>query len=390
MKKLSIVADENMAGVVQSFGEFGSVRLLNGRAICADDLLEADVLLVRSVTRVNEALLANSSVKFVGTATSGFDHIDRDYLRLRGISFAHAPGSNANSVVEYVLSAIAMTDDKLEQLFNGAVVGVIGYGNIGKLLASRLTALNIAFKVYDPWLDQAKIPAAAALEDVLACDVVTLHAELTHALPWPSFHLLGEEQLPLLRHNALLINAGRGPVIDGAALENYMGENPELTVVSDVWEGEPVVSVTLLSKVHVGSAHIAGYSLDGKLLATKMLRDALSCHLGKTTLEAEVKDNSTAPRIQLQNRSRGANLLRDLLLHNYDIALDDRLLREAVLGQASDIAAAAFDRLRKQYRIRREVFGSEVEVEALQRDDVFILEAMSCTLVKPAKSGRVQ
>ena len=390
MKKLNIVADENMAGVVQCFGDFGAVRLLNGRAICADDLREADVLLVRSVTRVNEALLAASPVKFVGTATSGFDHIDSDYLRLRDISFAHAPGSNANSVVEYVLSAIATTNNKLEQLFSGAVVGIVGYGNIGKLLAFRLATLKIAFKVYDPWLDQSKIPGAASLEDVLACDVVTLHAQLTRELPWPSFHLLGEEQLPLLRDNALLINAGRGSVIDGAALENHMGENPELTVVLDVWEGEPVVPVTLLSKVHLGTAHIAGYSLDGKLLATKMLRDALSSHLGATALEAGVKDTSTGPRVRLQNPSCGADLLRDLLLHNYDLALDDRLLREAVSGQAPDLAAAAFDRLRKQYRIRREVFGSEVEAEALECEDCFILEAMSCTLVKPPESGQIQ
>ena len=390
MIKLNIVAHENMVGVAQWFGEFGSVRLLNGRAICADDLREADVLLVRSVTKVNEALLAGSPVKFVGTATSGFDHIDRDYLRLRGISFAHAPGSNANSVVEYVLCAIATTDDKLEQLFNAAVVGIIGYGNIGKLLASRLAALHIAFKVYDPWLDQSKIPGATSLEEVLACDVVTLHAQLTRELPWPSFHLLGEEQLPLLRGNALLINAGRGPLIDGAALENYLGEHPELTVVLDVWEAEPVVPDSLLSTIQLGTAHIAGYSLDGKLLATTILKEALSSHLGATAQEVLVKDTAAAPRIRLQNPSCGADLLRDLLLHNYDIALDDRLLREAVLGQAPNLAAAAFDRLRKQYRIRREVFGSEVEIEVLQREYYFILEAMSCTVVKTPGSGQAQ
>ena len=154
---LNIVADENMEGVIEAMDDIGPVHLVNGRTLRREDLQEADVLLVRSVTPVNEALLNSTPVRFVGTATSGFDHVDRAYLQREGIDFAHAAGSNANAVVEYVLGAIAMVDDKLEQLFAGGWVGIIGYGTIGKSLASRLSKLGISYVVYDPWLEKGQL-----------------------------------------------------------------------------------------------------------------------------------------------------------------------------------------------------------------------------------------
>ena len=123
------------------------------------------------MTRVDAQLLSGSAIRFVGTATSGFDHIDRDYLARNNIGFAHAPGSNANSVVEYVLAAIAAIEDKLEQLMSGALVGIVGYGHIGKALAARLQALGIGFRVYDPWLDQGAIANAASLEAAAAWEI---------------------------------------------------------------------------------------------------------------------------------------------------------------------------------------------------------------------------
>ncbi|MBE9537940.1 MAG: 4-phosphoerythronate dehydrogenase, partial [Proteobacteria bacterium] len=246
---LTIVADENMEAVAETMGELGSVHLLNGRELQRRHLREADVLLVRSVTQVNEALLESTPVRFVGTATSGFDHIDRVYLRQKEIAFSHAPGSNANSVVEYVLGAIALVDDKLEQLFAGGSVGIIGYGNIGRLLASRLSGLGITHKIYDPWLDKKQLCEPASLAEVLACDVITLHADLTHQEPFASFHLLAEAELSSISANSLLINASRGDVIDNRALEKLLGAVHAPTVILDVWEGEPSVSEGLLSKV---------------------------------------------------------------------------------------------------------------------------------------------
>ena len=387
MKALNIVADENMEGAAQLLGDLGTVRLLNGREIQAADLRDADVLLVRSVTRVDESLLASSPVQFVGTATSGFDHVDQKYLVSRDIGFAHAPGSNANSVVEYVLGAVASVGNKLEQLFDGATVGIIGYGNIGKLLASRLAALNLAYRVYDPWLDQSLISNPASLQQVLCCDVVTVHAELTRKTPWPSFHLLGEPELASLSDNCLLINASRGAVVDNTALEKRLRDRHGLTVVLDVWEGEPTVPQSLLRKVYRGSAHIAGYSLDGKLLATQMLRDSLLCHLDRPPTVGGGNELLETSVISLSEAVTGAGLLRAMLLHNYDIAVDDYLLRDAVEGQADSMAAVNFDRLRKEYRGRREVYGSVLESSLMDPTDIKIIEAMACKLAHCQKGA---
>ncbi len=387
---LNILVDENMAGARQYLAPLGSVQLVNGRALTNGDLKKADALLVRSVTNVDKNLLAGTPVKFVGTATSGFDHIDRNYLSQNHIGFAYAPGSNANSVVEYVLGAIAAVDDKLEQLFAGGTVGIIAYGNIGSLLAKRLSALGIAFCVYDPWLEADQIENAATLEEVLACDVVTIHAQLCHTEPWPSFHLFGDFELGQLRPGALLINASRGAVVDNTALEKQLLGGADFVAILDVWESEPVVPETLLSLVRFGSAHIAGYSLDGKLLATSMLSAAMGEHFGNCDASwGKANSESLAP-VCLDGSLNGAPLLRALLFQNYHLAEDDRLLRLAVSGKSPANAAKNFDGLRKAYPVRREVYGSVINTTIGSLEDVKIIEAMGCKLDSKVTLGSVE
>ena len=169
---LVILADENIPAVEDYVGSAGRVRRCSGRDLSPEQLAGVDALLVRSVTRVDEALLAGSPVAFDGTATSGVDHIDRDYLQRRGTGFAYAPGSNANSVVEYVLAAIGAIGERLERLLAGGCIGIVGYGVIGKALAARLDDLAIRYRVYDPWLEQSEIPGRAELHDVLALSLI--------------------------------------------------------------------------------------------------------------------------------------------------------------------------------------------------------------------------
>ena len=331
---------------------------------------------MRSVTPVNEVLLQGSPVRFVGTATSGFDHVDRDYLTQSNIGFSHAPGSNANSVVEYVFAAIAAVGDKLEALLDGDSLGIIGYGNIGKLLAARCAALGIGYRVYDPWLRSKAVTNGTGLDDVLACDVISIHAELTRREPWPSFHLLGKEQLASLSADTLLINAGRGEIVDNRALLQLRQQGEGPLSVLDVWEGEPAILQELLESVEWGTAHIAGYSLDGKVLATNMLHEAVvgvfqpDCPQTSVGLEA-------AAIIEVPVELRGPSLLRWALNARYQIRVDDTLLREAVAGPAV-AASMAFDQLRKTYRGRRELFGSRLCVAAPEQKQ--ILTALGCAL----------
>jgi len=377
---LSILADENIPAVEHYFGGGVAVRRVGGREMQRSHLQGVDVLLVRSVTQVNEALLHDTSVKFVGTATSGVDHIDQDYLHQQGIGFAHAPGSNANSVVEYVLAAIAAVADKLEQLLAGGTVGIVGYGVIGSAMAARLGALGIHYRVYDPWLDDEAISHPASLARVLGCDVITLHCELTHAQPWPSFHLLGEDELACVHPDGLLINASRGPVVDNRAMLALLKTGRGPATVFDVWEGEPQIQYALLDQVTLGSAHIAGYSLDGKLLATRMLSDAAALQLG-LTLPDQGSPAGEPEALAVPDALVGAALMRHLLRTRYDIRRDDALLRSATLGVDIDQAAVNFDLLRKQYRERRELLGSTVHGDFQSQGDLELVRGLGCVPV---------
>jgi erythronate-4-phosphate dehydrogenase len=375
---LVILADENIPAVEDYVGESGRVRHFSGRDLSPQQLTGVDALLVRSVTRVDEALLAGSPVGFVGTATSGVDHIDRDYLQRRGTGFAYAPGSNANSVVEYVLAAVAAIGDRLERLLAGGCVGIVGYGVIGKALAARLGALAIRYRVYDPWLEQSGIPGRAELQDILGCDVVTLHPELTRARPWPSYHLLDKSALRRLDRDCLLINASRGAVVDNRALLAVLARGGPLDVVLDVWEGEPAINQAVLDRVNLGTPHIAGYSLDGKLLATQMLCAAMARHYGLVL--APARGTREAPPLALEASREGADLLRFLLSSRYDITRDDRALRAAT-GDRGAAAAAAFDDLRRHYPERRELAGSRVRAQGISAAAVDLIHGLGCSVV---------
>lgn len=358
MSGLRIVADANMRGVEAVFAGYGEIERVEGRGLGPRQVAGADVLLVRSVTVVDSALLEGSGVRFVGTATSGLEHVDRRYLADSGIRFAHARGANANSVVEYVLAAIAASGDYLERLLGGASLGIVGQGHVGRALADCARALGIDLRVSDPWLEPAPRDAAA-LEEVLACEVVCLHSSLTRRSPWPSYHLLGNEALGAMARDTLLVNASRGAVVDNAALLAQLAARGGPRCVLDVWEHEPALNRELLAAVALGTPHIAGYSLDAKLEATRMLGHALADAFDLAPPAADAGSPPVAA-LSAPDGLSGAALLRHLLAGRYDIGADDRALREALAGQGREAAAAAFDRLRRDYPERRELRGSPV------------------------------
>ncbi len=377
MSGLRILADCNIPAVHDCFGPIGSVRTTEGRTLQSAELAEVDVLLVRSVTRVDAQLLAGTPVRFVGTATAGVDHIAIPWLQRNGIGFAAAPGANANSVVEYVLAAIAAVDDCLERLLAGGRVGIVGYGHVGSLLARRLQALGIASLHCDPWLDRNTLATPASLSEILGCDVLSLHPSLTTGEPWPSRHLLGPEALATLGPQQLLINASRGPVLANADLLARLQEAHAPRCALDVWEFEPAVPAALLERVQFGTPHIAGYSHDAKLTATRMLAQAVQEQLGLGSAEAQLGE--PAAIMDLPADLLGAGLLRQLCQLRYDLAADDQRLRTAVLGVPEADAQAAFDRLRRDYPLRRELAGSRVRVT--NREQVALVEAMGAVVI---------
>lgn len=347
---LNIVADENIPGLDQWFGDLGNITRVPGRTLTREQLMNADVLLVRSVTEVNEALVARTPVRFVGSCTIGTDHLETDWLESQGVAWSAAPGCNANSVVEYVFCTLAALDID----WRGRSFGIVGCGNVGGSLQRKLRALGIDCKIYDPW--KTDNPDSASLEAVLAQDVICQHAPLVKAGPHPSLHMLDATALERIRPGAVLISAGRGAVIDNRALLALRKREPRFTTVLDVWENEPDIDLNLLQAVDLGSPHIAGYSHDGKLTGTRMVREALDRALELPA--AEPADASQAPQAPLSTELSGFAAIRDLLLAMYNPREDDARLRAAASEAENDGVPmkVAFDRLRKQYPKRLEFF----------------------------------
>lgn len=348
--KLKILADENMPRVEEIFSKFGQVTLCPGREMSASDLADVDVLLVRSITQVNEALLMNTPVRFVGTATIGTDHIDLGYLRNNQIGFSSAPGCNADAVVEYVLSSIFLLAQ--QQGFNPKerTYGIVGVGNVGRRLQQRLIQLGFKVLLNDPPRAEKESGFVDLNTLIAQADVLCLHTPLTEDGAHPTRYLFDAERLQRLREGCILLNAGRGPVIDNAALLSLLRKRNDLSVVLDVWENEPAVSPELADLCQIVSPHIAGYSLDGKIRGTFMLYEAL-CQFLSIEKESQLED--FLPLADVSEVTQGELSALQLMQMIYDPRVDDQLLRDTLkLPEAEQ--RKAFDQLRKQYRIRRE------------------------------------
>ena len=348
---MKILVDENMPYAVELFSRLGNVQAVPGRPIPQDALNDADALMVRSVTKVNESLLAGKPVKFVGTATAGTDHVDDAWLASAGIGFSAAPGCNAIAVVEYVFSSLLILAQRDGFHLRDKTVGIIGVGNVGSRLNTRLEALGVRTLLCDPpRADRGDAGEFWPLEKLVAeADILTFHTPLNMSGPYATHHLLDADLLARLPADRILINACRGEVVDNAALLDALNGSKKLTAVLDVWEPEPDLSLALLDKVAIGTAHIAGYSLEGKARGTTQVFEAFSQFIGQpqtVPLESLLPAPEFA-EVTLSGALSEAKLLR--LIHLvYDVRRDDRPLRR-VAGKPGE-----FDKLRKFYEERRE------------------------------------
>ncbi|TQV67798.1 4-phosphoerythronate dehydrogenase [Exilibacterium tricleocarpae] len=357
---MKIVADENIPRVQAFFSGLGEVTTRPGRALCQADVLDADILLVRSVTRVDRALLEGSRVGFVGSCTIGVDHLDLEYLRAAGITYANAPGCNANAVVEYVFSALSA----LGVDWGKKTVGIIGCGAVGGGLYRRLTALGVACRCYDPLLPATTNPALTDLDTVLQADIISMHTPLTRSGPYPSYHLLGARELARLKPGTLLINAGRGAALDNRALLERLVAGAELQVVLDVWEPEPALEPALLDRIALGTPHIAGYSMDGKVRGTEMVFEALCRYLGTVPPVPVAASDGVDRRLLIDTAAPALWQIGAAVLQAYDIREDDRRLRQVAAQPAT--LGQGFDALRRDYPVRREFKHFSVSGAGLQ------------------------
>ncbi|WP_299185788.1 4-phosphoerythronate dehydrogenase [uncultured Psychrobacter sp.] len=364
---LTIIADGNIAGLEDFFNEktlgqdtYQTVDIIKvaGRDINAQLVakMQPDVLLIRSVTKVDAALLAdNQSVKFIGSATIGTDHVDQAYLKARNITFANAAGCSKHSVAQYVLTAIlTLRPEYWQQTSTPITLGIIGLGNIGSILAQYATDLGWQVLGYDPLLPASNINNASFEQVISQSDVISLHVPLTDkknnnnpsGSDYPTRHLIDKTALVAMPSETLLINSARGPVIDAVALQADI-ENNKRQVVLDVFEQEPQVSAQLLSKLAIATPHIAGYTLEGKLRGTQMIYDALCAEFAVTPTQA--MQQLLPVNMYLWSELKA---YPNRLIKFYDIMQDDKELREKVTD--GQVSGADFDQLRRDYHLRRE------------------------------------
>lgn len=378
---MKILVDENMPYARELFSRTGDVVTVPGRPVPQAELNDADGLMVRSVTKVNAELLSGKPVKFVGTATAGTDHIDEAFLQAQGIAFSAAPGCNAIAVVEYVFSSLLLLAERDGFELKDRTVGIVGVGNVGGRLQARLAALGIRTLLCDPpRADRGDEGDFLPLADLVAeADILTFHTPLFKQGSYKTLHLADEALLRALKPNTILINACRGPVVDNQALLRVLETRRDLSVVLDVWEPEPELSLPLLEKVDIATAHIAGYTLEGKARGTTQVFEAWTQFLGNPQ-QVALETLLPAPefgQITLRGELDQPTLKR--LVHLvYDVRRDDAPLRKvaAVPGE--------FDRLRKNYLERRE--WSSLRVQCDTESTAKLLNALGFSAFWQAES----
>jgi erythronate-4-phosphate dehydrogenase len=364
-----IVVNKNTPLAVETFSRIGKVIALDTLEVSRNAVRDAEILIVRSETKVDRELLDGSSVRFVGTVTIGTDHVDLEDLASRGITFASAPGSNSNSVAEYVAAALLLWSQRTGEALQEKTIGIVGVGNVGSKVERVAHALGMNVLLNDPPLARTTgNPSFLPLQELMDADVLTLHVPLTKSGPDATYYLIDEARISKMKRGAVLINTSRGAVVETNALYSALSLARLSTAILDVWEGEPKIDVRLLNEVMLGTAHIAGYSLDGKVNALQMIYEAACQYLNVPCgpkVEPE-KDPASDLRILIPESVTGE---KDILLHAvrqaYDIELDDQMLR-TMASLPEKEHGEYFMRLRAGYRIRREFFNKVVELSPEQ------------------------
>lgn len=352
---MKIIIAETVFLGKQSFSSLGETIVVPDRQIGPDHLADADALIIRSKTKVTRSLVEHSPVRFIGTATAGFEHLDTACLDQQGITWTAAPGCNADSVADYIVSALLCLHAEHGVALEGATLGVIGAGQVGARVARRAGALGLTVLINDP-------PRAAregdggfcSLDELLErSDGITLHVPLTEEAPWPTRQMANPHFFDRMKQGSFFINASRGGVVDPEALLHALRAKTVSHAVLDVWDPEPQLRVDVVRAVTMGTPHIAGHSLEGKLNGTLQVRHALCRYAG---IDDHWDPSPHLPPVETPSidlKTSGQNDL-DLLWQAVSAVYDirkDKLTPEQI---------PLFDRLRASYRLRREFTTTRV------------------------------
>ena len=359
---MKIVADDRIPYLKGALENFATMLYKPGADINSEDLKDADALIIRTRTKVNEALLANSKVKLVMTATIGYDHIDTEFLAKAGIKWLNCPGCNAGSVATYLASIIAHRMQSEAYKPEGKTFGIIGHGNVGKRveLVARSFGMNVL--ITDPLLAALnKASNYQSLDKVLEnSDFITIHVPYTESGEHATAYMINEKSLSKMKKGAYIINSSRGGIIQEDDLKKEL-KNKRLKAVLDVWENEPNIDLELMQLCELATSHIAGYSVDGKANGTTRSVNHIAEDFG---LDLHNWSAENLPKSDLVIEvEEGANGLIKAVKEVYDINDDNNNLKND---------PNSFEHLRGTYKPRRDLreikfVGDEINSQKLSK-----------------------
>ena len=371
---MKVVCDSAIPFLKGALEPYCQVVYVHGSEICREMVMDADALVIRTRTRCNATLLEGTKVRFIATATIGYDHIDTQWCESNGIRWTNAPGCNSWSVQQYIGSLLVTMSRTLGFSFRERTLGVVGAGNVGSKVARLAALLGFRVLLCDP--PRARREGSGqfvSLDEIISrSDIITLHVPLIRDGEDATFHLFDDSRLASMNRNQILINSSRGEVVDGAALKNALAQKKILAASLDVWENEPQIDTQLLSLLFTGTPHIAGYSVDGKATGTTMSVQALGKFFDLPCRDWEVtKVPQSVQPSEFSIDTTGKTpqeVLADAILHTYDIRTDDAALRADT---------ASFEKQRSNYPVRREfpAFCVRTLNDDTGRSTVFLREA---------------
>ena len=363
---MRIVADADLYRVTDLFADLGELELVPGRQITKNHLVNADALIVRSVTPVSRDLLRKTPIQFVGTATSGIDHVDAEYLAEHNIKLADAKGCNANAVVDYCFAAMAELGLLDSRELKSKTIGIVGCGAVGSLFAKKLSALGISVIVNDPPLqeradaDLEVVPFRfCTLEEISRCDLISLHTPLVKQGAHPTFGLIGLEFLQSLSKGTVLLNTCRGGVVSEKDIRKFYRERNDLNFVFDVWENEPSVARDVVSSTKIATPHIAGYSIESKFAAVKSLRRSLASNFDLPIASRELIGFDAS---ESHREFKEGNTLKTVLAQDFPLQKISNDFKCA-MNDGQDLNY--FDNVRRQLISRREYRGASMDDSTL-------------------------
>ena len=356
---MKIVADDKIPFLKGALEPFAEVIYVPGNMITREIVAGADALLIRTRTKCDESLLKGSSVKFIGSATVGFDHIDTDYCEKNNITWTNASGCNSSSVCQYVTSALLKLS--LDKGFNlkGKTIGIIGAGNVGSKVEKAAKALGMTVILNDP--PRAKhenLKCFESLDTVLKkSDIITLHVPLTLSGKEKTFHLFDDHIFKKIMKKVWLVNTSRGEVVCSEALKKALSAGTIAGAILDVWENEPDIDKSLLDNVFISTPHIAGYSVDGKVNGTTIIVDSLCrfFNIGLTNWKPQDIPYPENSKITIETKGKSyEEIIGEAVFHSYNISIDDYRLKSS---------PKTFEKQRGSYGIRGEFTSYSITLQ---------------------------